>query len=464
MTSITSLGLGSGLDLEALVSQLVAAEGTPEQMRIARQEAEYQAELSAIGSFSSALDTFKAALEKLADLESFNQRVATSSNEALFTVTADENAVASAHDIEVIGLAQAHKLSSQAYASGDATVGTGNLTIRIGDDPEATMTIAVTEDGDTLAQIRDAINASEDNPGVTAVIVNGEDGAHLVLTSGQTGEAGAITVTASGGDGGLDALVFDPANNVMNMDEVQEAVDAELKIDGITVFSASNTVTDAIEGVSIQLVSASPGETAHLEVKLDEESTSAAISGFVSAFNALQSTLNGLTTYDPETTVGGPLLGDSMMLLFEDQLRREVNEFVEGVGEFESLAEIGITSNFEDGTLVLDEDKLAQALESSFDDVGQLFASEEGIAVRLQALADSYIDTGGLIDVRTDGLQKSIDGLAEDQAQLDAHLAAYDDRLRAQFTALDELVSELTSTSEFLAQQLALLPTFTSAA
>lgn len=462
MTSVTSLGLGSGLDLESLVNQLVAAEGTPEQLRISQQEAEFQAELSAIGSFSAALDTFNSALENLADLDSFGKRIATSSNEALFTATADDTAVSSSHDIQVISLAEAHKLSSQAYANADSVVGTGMLTIQVGDDPEKTMTLAIDENGDTLAQIRDAINESEDNPGVSAVIVNGEDGAHLVLTSTTTGEAGAITVTASGGDGGLNALVFDPANGVTNMDEVQAAVDAELSIDGITVHSSSNTVSDAIDGVTLNLISANPDETAKLNVTLDTESTATTISGFVSAYNALITTLDGLTAYDPETKVAGPLLGDSMVLLFEDQLRRDVSDVVSGAGAFDALGDIGITSNFEDGTLVLDEDQLNAALASNFDDVGALFASEDGLAVRLQSLASTYVDPNGMIDVRTEGLQQSIDGLADDQAQLDAHLASYEDRLRDQFTALDSLVSELTSTSDFLSQQLALLPTTTS--
>jgi flagellar hook-associated protein 2 len=459
MTSVTSLGLGSGLDLESLVNQLVAAEGTPEQLRISQQEAEFQAELSAIGSFSAALDTFNSALENLADLDSFGKRIATSSNEALFTATADDSAVSSSHDIRIISLAEAHKLSSQAYANADTVVGTGTLTIQVGDDPEKTMTLAIDEDGATLAQIRDAINESEDNPGVSAVIVNGEDGAHLVLTSATTGEAGAITVTASGGDGGLNALVFDPANGVTNMDEVQQAVDAELNIDGITVHSSSNTVSDAIDGVTLTLLSADPDETAKLNVTLDTESTATTISGFVTAYNALITTLDGLTSYDPETKIAGPLLGDSMVLLFEDQLRRDVSDLVSGAGAFDSLGDIGITSNFEDGTLVLDEDALNEALDSNFDDVGALFASEDGLAVRLQSLASSSLDPDGMIDVRTEGLQESIDGLADDQAQLDAHLASYEDRLRDQFTALDSLVSELTSTSDFLSQQLALLPT-----
>jgi flagellar hook-associated protein 2 len=458
MTSITSLGLGSGLDLEALIGQLVAAEGTPEQLRISQQEAEYQAELSALGSFRSALDIFNTALEALADLESFNKRIATSGNEALFTVTADTNAVSTAHDIEVVRLAQAHKLSSAGFATADTVVGTGQLTLAVGDQ---SVTIDIDAEHATLAQIRDAINGAENNPGVQAVIVNGDDGAHLVLTSSQTGEAGAITVTASGGDGGLSALVYDPLNGTTNLTEVQQAVDAEVRIDGITVGSASNDVSDAIEGVTIHLVSASPGVTARLSVELDVESTRTAINNFVAAYNTLQTTLDGLTSYDAATKVAGPLLGDSMVLMFEDQLRRDVSDAVAGAaGAFDTLFDIGITTDFENGTLKVDEDVLNEALENHFDDLGQLFASEDGYAVRMQTIAESYLETDGLIEVRTDGIQSSIDGLAEDQEQLNAHLEAYEDRLRDQFTALDQLVAELTATSEFLAQQLALLPSF----
>jgi flagellar hook-associated protein 2 len=198
-----------------------------------------------------------------------------------------------------------------------------------------------------------------------------------------------------------------------------------------------------------------------VSVSLDTEATSTAINGFVAAYNTLQTTLAGLTSYDPATKVAGPLLGDSMVLMFEDQLRRDMSEAVSGLtSDLDTLADIGIETNFEDGTLTVDEDVLADALKKNFDEVGQLFASENGYAVRLQALAESYLETDGLIEVRTEGIQESIDGLVEDQEQLNAHLASYEARLREQFTALDQLVAELTATSEFLAQQLALLPTY----
>lgn len=455
--AITSLGLGSGLDLEGLISNLVAAEGTPASLRIAQKEAEFQAELSAMGSFRSALDTFNMALDALNSLESFSKRTATSSNETLFTVKADSTAVTTAHDVEVLSLAAAHKLSSAAFAA-DAQVGTGNLTITIGD---ASMTVAISEEHATLADIRDAINSAEDNPGVQASIVTGEDGSHLVLTSTSTGEASAMTITASGGDGGLEALVYDPANGTTNMTEVQAATDAELRVDGITVYSASNSVTGAIEGVTIELHSASPGTTARLEVALDVSGTRQAIENFVHAYNTLQTTLNDLTSYDAETGIGGPLLGDSMVLLFQDQLRREMNDAVSGLGSsFDSLVDIGLETNLDDGTLVIDEEQLTKALEEHFDEIGTMFASADGYATRLQSLADTYLESDGLIEVRTEGLQKSIEGLEEDMEKLNAHLASYEARLRAEFTALDQLVAELTATSEFLAQQLAMLPTF----
>jgi flagellar hook-associated protein 2 len=322
------------------------------------------------------------------------------------------------------------------------------------------MALNVSDGSNTLADIRDAINDAENNPGVSAVIVNGEDGAHLVLSSSQTGTASAITITTTGGDGGLNALVYDPTNGVTNMTEVQAPVDAEINVDGITVHSSSNSVTDAIEGVTINLVSASPGETARLSVDLDTDSAMTAITGFVSAYNSLQQTLNSMTSYDPTTKIAGPLLGDSMVLMFEDQLRRDVGDPVSGVSDaMNTLADIGITTNFDDGTLVVDEDVLGQALKDNFDQVGQLFASQDGFGVRLQSMANSYLESDGLIEVRTDGLQTSIDGLADDQDALNAHLDAYEARLRDQFTALDQLVTELTSTSQFLAQQLAALPT-----
>jgi flagellar hook-associated protein 2 len=456
MTSITSLGLGSGLDLESLISQLVSAEGTPEQLRISQSEANYQGELSALGSFRAALDTFKSSLDALSTIDKFAQRLASSSNEALFTVTATSAATPTAHDVEVVQLAHAHKLSSAAFVADENGIGTGTLTISVAGK---TSTIAINEGANQLSDIRDAINNAEDNPGVQAVIVNGEDGAHLVLNATQTGAANTITVEATGGDGGLDAFIYDPAKEITNLSEVQAATDAEINIDGISVHDASNSISDAIDGVTINLVSASPGETARLSVSYDKEATTNAINSFVTAYNSLQQTLGGLTSYDATSKVAGPLLGDSMVLMFEDQLRQDMGNIVSGLSsDLNSLSDIGITTNYADGTLAIDEDTLSTALDQHFDDVGQLFASSDGFATRLQSLADTYLSSDGLIDVRTEGLQKSIDGLSDDQQALNDHLAAYEDRLRTQFTALDQLVSQLTATSNYLTTQLASLP------
>jgi flagellar hook-associated protein 2 len=220
-------------------------------------------------------------------------------------------------------------------------------------------------------------------------------------------------------------------------------------------------VSDAVDGVTIKLLSASPGETARLNVEIDVAGVRDAIENFVFTYNSLQSTLSNLTSYDPTTKIGGPLLGDSMVLLFQDQLRREVGESVSKFTfDFDSLVDLGITTNLEDGTLEIDDAELDAQLSGNFDRVAELFAGENGYATRLQALADTYLETDGFIEVRNDGIQKSIEGIEADLLQLNEHLAAYEARLRRQFTALDTLVGQLTATSEFLAQQLALLPGF----
>lgn len=456
---ISAQGLGSGLDIASIVSQLVAAEGQPTTLRLTRREAGIQAELSALGSLKSALSTFKDALTPLNDIEVFRSRSATSSDNDLFTVTADNTAVQSSYDVEVLSLATSHKIASQAFADVDADIGEGTLVITTGSEPTDTFAVVFEEDASSLAEIRDAINQSDLNPGIGAAIVNGEDGAHLVLTATRTGVEHEIQITSSGGAGALDVFSYGIGATGSTMTELAAAQDASILVDSFAHSSGNNSITGVIDGVTLNLTGAAPGTIASLDVTYDVGAATAKVRDFVEGYNALVDSLAALSSYNAETGDAGALLGDTSLREVSTAVRRAVGGGgIQLDGTFATLSSIGVTTEL-DGKLTIDETQLAERLNDDFDSVGRLFADEEGFATRLDAILTPFTETGGRIDDRTEGLETSIELIEEQRRALDLRLASIEARYLRQFSALDSIISELTTTSNFLAQQLAVLPT-----
>lgn len=457
MASISTTGIGSGLDVAGIVSQLVAAERAPTQTRLDRREAEALAKLSALGTVKGALSTFRDLLEPLTGLETFQGRTTRSANEEVFTATAGTTAVPGRYAVEVQSLASGAKIRSAAFAGADTTVGSGTLTITAN---AQVFTVDITSPGDTLVEIAAAINDNEFNTEVMATIVHSVDGAHLVLTSATTGLSSAITVTASGGPG-LDALVYDPVGGTTNMVEVDAPADATVLIDGLTVVSGSNLISDAIEGVSIDLKSADAGTAYDLTIGYDTDAAKDRVRGFVEGYNELLGTLGKQTAFNVETLQGAPLFGESAVRNLVFQLRGIVGGSISSTSSpFSSLSEIGITTNL-DGTLTLDESVLDDVFASGFDDVGRLFSDETGFANRLFGLVEVFLEPEAALETRSDGLELLIDDLTSQREALDVRMEVVRARLTAQFSALDSLISQLDSTSAFLGQQLANLPGFT---
>ncbi|MBT8136183.1 MAG: flagellar filament capping protein FliD [Gammaproteobacteria bacterium] len=461
MPSVTSPGIGSGLDIQSLVSQLVAFEGQNAADRLSRREAGFQATLSGLGTFRAALDSFRSALEPLKDVDKFSARTASSSNEDLFTVSADGTADPGEYSIEVVSLAQSHKLSSAAFASSDDPIGTGTLTISL---DTTSFDVEILDLGESsLRNIRDAINAEEKD--VIASIVNAQDGAHLVLSSTKTGADNEITVQVSGGDGGLTPFIYDPAGGTTNLSESQAAADAEILIDSFSHLSATNIVSAAIDGLTIELESADPGTPATLSVGLDLDQTRVLIEDFVDAYNSLVRSTGDLTRYDPETKTAGLLQGNSIVTSLTDRMSREFNRTVDGY--LRSLRDINLSVAL-DGTIEIDANPLGlttdkptldEVLAENFNDVSNLFADgENGFAVRFDVLMDEYLQADGLIDSRVDGLNDSIGRINDQRERLDQHLIAVEERYRIQFQSLDSLIASLNNTSGFLGAQLANLP------
>jgi len=456
MATITSSGIGSGLDIAGLVQQLVAAERAPTEFRIARLEARAQGQVSAFGSLKSALSSFNDQLEKMNTLTSLLSRKASVADETLLTISATESALPASYSVEVLQFAQAQKLQSGAFTDTSTVVGTGTLSIAVGAD---SFDITVDSTNNTLSNIRDAINNALDNTGVSASIITGDGGSYLMLSGENTGATNSIIVTQTGGDGGLSALEYDPPNSLNSLTQITAPLSASLTIDGLTVSSESNTIVDAIVGVTLDLLKADVGNPTVVKVENDKTAVVAQLDAFVNSYNALLDTFDKLTTFDAEAKTATALFGDSSIRTLRSQLRREMSVDVTTItATFKNLTDIGF--DFEiDGKLTLDSTKLDTVLSTEFTKFGQLFANTDGFAVRLGTVVDSYLNADdGIIASRVGGLDITIADLAKRREALDRRMVSVEARLTRQFIGLDTLIGQLSSTSNFLTQQLNNLP------
>jgi flagellar hook-associated protein 2 len=455
MATVPTTTSSTALDVPTLVSQLVSAERAQYQTPITARQTTATVQLSAVSSLKGALGSFQNAVSGLKDASTFTPRTTSSSDEDVLTATTDGNASTGSYDIEVIALAKAQQLASSGFAGGStAAVGTGTLTITYG---TTSFNVTVDSTNKTVAGIRDAINKATGNTGVQATILNDQNGAHLVLTSAQTGAANTIKIAASGGDGGLAALAYDGVNP-SQVTQLQAAQDAHIKIaDTYDHYSSTNVVTDAIDDVTLNL-KATSGTAVTLSVADDTDSLKQKVTTFVQAYNSLYSTFSKLRSYDPGTQSAGPLLGDSLLRNIEDQIGSDLSNPVSGVsGVYTTLASLGVTRQT-DGTLGLDGAKLDKALTADHLSVAQVFGGDNGVASRLSTDLDAFLKSGGGIDTRTNALNATLKQVQTDTDALDAKMQVIQDRYTKQFTALDALLQQLQNTSNYLTSQLSSLP------
>jgi len=457
MATTTGAVGGSQIDVQGLVSQLVAAERATTDKQISRDSSRITTQISSIGQLMGSLSTFRSALTSLKGPDAFNTRQVTSSDEALLTATADAKAAPGSYEIEVVRLAQAHQISSSAFANGNSTViGTGSLTISLGGE---SFTVDITEENSTLAGIRNAINNAVDNTGVSANLVQGAGGARLVLSSTKTGAENTITVAQSGGDGGLAQIAYSVAAPG-SYTVAKTAQDALIRVAGIETSSASNTVDDVIDGLTLTLKKPTTEESGPVMLSIGNDKTAVIddVKNFVDAYNALLGQLRKLRSYDKNTQVAGPMLGDALVNSIESDLRRTVSDTVAGQPKgFQSLSNIGVQMQL-DGSLTIDSAKLQKALDANFGAVGRLFTAEDGLAGRLYDQADQQLKTGGAIETRNQSLVDQQRTISLRKDQLDARMEVVRQRYLAQFTRLDTLLSQLQVTSAYMSQQLASLP------
>lgn len=392
MASISSPGIGSGLKVTDIVSQLMAVESQPLQA-LDKKEASYQAQLSAFGSLKGTLSALQSSLSSLGSASAFNTMKTSTSDSAVFTASAGTNATAGRYSVEVKTLAQAQKLSSTTFANTSAPVGTGSITIQFGTydsvnntftaNPDKSSTsITINPNSSSLTGIRDAINSAK--AGVTASIVNDGTGNRLVISSNDTGQANSMKITVSDADGangdanGLSQLAYDPttaAGTGKNMTQTMAAQNATATIDGMFITKASNTITDAIQGVTLNLAKAVPGTTNTLTVSQDTTAAQTAIQGFVKAYNDAINALKQASAYNADTKTAAILQGDATVRTITTQLQNAVSSPLStSAGGFQRLSDVGISVQ-RDGTLQIDNTKLTAAFNDPNNDISGLFAS-----------------------------------------------------------------------------------------
>ena len=447
MASVTTLGVGSGIDVRSLVDGLVAAERDPKVARFDNSEADSRAGISALGTLSAAVDELNTALDGVADFSDFKRRAASSGDEASFTVSADGSAVSGNYDIEVVSLANHHKLSSDVYAD-DEKVGTGTLVIGVGD---SSFTLSIDDSNNTLTGLQAAINADENNKGVTASIVTDDAGTKLILTANETGTANAISITATDDDAGdgNDLGLF----NTAQLTPLGTLTDAEIKLDGLTITRSSNKIDDALAGVTLNLLKENEADESNsLSVSLDKDSIKEGVNKFVEAYNSFVSIANELSLYGGRGGGNGPLFGDSTLRTLESQLRRGLSSSVEE-GVLSNLTQLGISTQA-DGSLTMDESKLDEAIEDDFTSVGSLLSGEKGIAGLMRETTRSYRGSTGIIEQRTTTLENNLDDIADGRLTLKERMENFEISLINRFITMDQLVSSMKSTGDFVISQL----------
>lgn len=474
MAGIT--GIGSGMDIKGMVDAIVAAERAPKEGQLANLEKKTTTQLTSLGQLKSAISNFQSALSTLNSPSSFLARTATSSDSKVMTASVSQSAQAGSYKVEVLQLASSSKVALAAI-DGKAKLNTGTLDIKVGDTK---LGITVDSTNNTLDGIRDAINEAGKSAGVSATIITDDHGSRLVLSSSKAGEGNDITVavdeTGVVEDGvSLNELAYagpptkpsegDPdytaklAAYEKGGQTLATAQSAKLTIDGLAVTRDSNTIDDAVAGLSFNIKSAG---SSTLTIAKDEAGVEANVKKFVDAYNTLMTFINTETNVTPVNDTSKPavgaLVGDSSVRSLVNTIRSELVS-PQGEGAIRALADMGITTK-KDGTLEMDSDKVKKAVSTDFEGVAAYFTGDSGLTSRLSDKLKPYTDGGGILESRTDSLQATIDKVDKQKEDLDTRMKALEERLYKQYNAMDSLVAQLMSTSDSLTQLFDSMPGF----
>jgi flagellar hook-associated protein 2 len=470
MATISSIGSGSGLPLEDIITKVVEAEKVPTETRLNLRTTTVEANISAYGSLKSTMSSFKTSLGELSDPNSASTRRATSSDEKIFEVTADNDTPLGTNQVQVLNLASTHKIASPSFDTPFQSIGEGTVTVKVGN--RSTVIEVGESDNNSPSKLRDAINNATDNPGVTASLVTIDNGqgdggtvTKLVLTAKESGKENEISITVEDSDGnnsddsGLSRLHFDASDIAgSQMGQLNEAKDARIAVDGLVATSSTNKFNEVLEGITITAIGEpeDPNDppTATLTIEQSDLAAKGNVEKFVAGFNELFTTIKELTKVDQASGQGGLLTGDSAVRQMASILRRELTRPMDGAAPgYESLASIGILTE-RDGTLSVDSKKLNDAIANDIDAVMAMFSGDKGLASRMEKEVSRFLGPDGIIKAKEDGFDTEKRAIADEQEALSDRLNRIETRYRAQFTALDTLVNQLNGTQAFLTQQL----------
>lgn len=540
--SLSSPGIGSGLDVKTIVEALVKAEITPSQTRHDKQAANVKTELSAVGQLKSALASLKESLSNISDINKFYTKKFSLSDQGYISTTITPDAVKGNYQIEVQKLAQQQSLATGYFANKTASIGdSGTMTINFGtyngdntlftanpDVPPASINISPSDN--SLVAVRDAINNSES--GVTATIVEDSQGARLTLSSSQTGASYAMQIS-----GDITTLNYDPTIGVNDLTQTMAAQNSTILINGLTVSQSTNQLENAISGITLNLTKAEPGKTITLSIEDNKDQITSLVNDFVKKYNDSITFLTNLTGYNVETKERGVFQGDPQFRSLKLNLNKwATNPLNKNNSAIQSLADLGIKTN-KQGLLEINQDKFATALTDHYGEIGALFGKtatatdsnirvksidskvpagtyainldeytpgvsmsgtigsysatsadgitlngsdklsalsfdvlsgsagprgniiiNDGIAVLMSELVDSYMNSKGDLTQRNDQLNKQVNTLAKVQDHIDIRKAHIESKYLQQFNSLDLLLTKMQTISTSLTQLMNTLP------
>ncbi|GAA0256614.1 MULTISPECIES: flagellar filament capping protein FliD [Pseudomonas] len=451
MAGTTITGVGSGFDTQAIVKSLVDAERAPKQAQINAQSQKATTQLSSIGKIQAALDAFRGALDSMVTDNSFSGLTGTSSDEKVATMTANQGAANGSFSLVVNQLAKPSKLSTISFAGGQSTVvnSTGKATTLTITQSGKNFDLSVPA-GATLQQVRDSINSQFGTAGLSANILTDSNGSRLILTSTNGGVGSDLTMSGNSG--------IDTGYKVVDVPQ-----NAKYTIDGIAAESKSNSISDAVSGVSIKLLAVSPTLVANdpnttdpvrtaltISVSTSTTALKSGVKGFVDTYNALLKAMNAETKVTKDAagnSVAATLTGDSTMRTLQSAIRNEFN-MLSGNGTLKSLAQFGVTSDQDTGALSIDAKQWDKAVLSNPADINSIFSGKTGLLARLKTATEPYAKAStGILATRTASLSESLKDLNKDQISLDERLTTMQDALTRKYTAMDTLVAQLRQQS-----------------
>ncbi len=452
--AISSPGIGSGLDVKTIVSQLMAVEQAP-LTKLTTQATSYQSKLSAFGQLKSQMANLQDQAAKLAKPANWENLAFNTSNSAAVSGSIDvKTAQATNFSVQVSQLAQAQAAATDPFDA-DKTFGAGQLTIDLGtwtgNSFEAGEQAAVTVDveaGDSLSDIASKINSAD--AGVSATILRDASGERLVLKSDETGEASAFRVQSSGSSD-LEDLRYNPAVAGAGMTRSLEALNTEATVNGVDVTSTNNTLKDAVPGVTLNFLQVTTSPVT-IKVSQDTATIKTNITNLVSSFNALSAALKEMTKYEPGTQTAGTLQGDATAVGLQNALRRLFSSQGPSSSSFGHLSDMGISFQL-DGTLKVDDAKLTTALADP-EGLQNFFAeTSSGLAVRVESFAKGMLSSTGSVGSRYSALQNAIDRNTKEQTRINDRLERTEARLLAQYSRLDGTLGSLSALSAYVEQQ-----------